>query len=113
MNTSSQPIDASVPISAFPICSNGAVVPAEIDRLGLASHFPAVVELTRELFGDEFEVSVDSDPEIANWSQVVFSVRSSDSMAALLERNTQWHRRLPHATTEAQGAFCLSIDAQS
>ena len=80
------------------------------DELGLSRHFLAVVELTRKLFGSDFEIRVEQDPEIADWSQVVFSVRAYGSTDELLEWNTQWHRRLPHSTTEASGAFCLSLD---
>lgn len=85
---------------------------AEVARLGLGDHFQLVVQLTRNLFGEDFEISVEQDPEIGNWCDVVFTVQTSGTMEEILEKNTTWHRRLPHATTDAHGAFCLSIDAR-
>ena len=97
------PIPPVVPAEVF----------AEVARLGLGEHFPLVVQLTRDLFGEDFEISVEQDPEIVNWFDVVFTVRTSGTMDEILDKNTLWHRRLPHATTDAGGAFCLSIDAHS
>ena len=68
------------------------------------------MQLTRDLFGEDFEISVEQDPEIGNWFDVVFTVRTSGTMDEIMEKNTLWHCGLPHATTDAGGAFCLSID---
>jgi hypothetical protein len=89
-----------------------AEVCAEVARLGLGEHFPLVVRLTRDLFGEDFEISIERDPEIRSWFDVVFSVQADVTMDEILEKNTLWHRQLPHATTDAGGAFCLSIDAR-
>ena len=85
---------------------------AEAARLGLGEHFPLVVQLTRDLFGEDFVISVEQDPEIGDWFDVVFTVQTHGTMDEILEKNTLWHRRLPHATTDARGAFCLSIDTR-
>jgi len=90
-----------------------AEVTAAVARLGLANTFPQVIELTRELFGSEFRVSVEEDPEIASWFDVVFTVHARDDIDEILEKNTCWHRRLPHETAGAGAAFCLSIEAPS
>jgi hypothetical protein len=45
-----------------------------------------------------------------SWYDVVFTVQASGTTDEVLEKNTLWHRRLPHDTTDAQGAFCLSVD---
>jgi hypothetical protein len=114
MSISSRSLDASALILATPIQSAvPAEIFAEVARLGLGEHFPLVVQLTRELFGEDFGISVEQDPEIGNWFDVVFTVRTGGTMDEILEKNTLWHRRLPHATTGAGGAFCLSIDARS
>ncbi len=84
-----------------------------VRRLGLGEHFPPVVQLTRDLFGEDFVISVEQDPEIGDWFDVVFTVQTHGTMDEILEKNTLWHRRLPHATTGAGAAFCLSIDAGS
>jgi hypothetical protein len=90
----------------------GRDTPAElfesVARLGLSRQFPEVVDLTRELFG-ACTVTVEPDPEIPNWSDVVFTVEFRGTRREILEKNTQWHRRIPHDTTEANGAFCLLI----
>jgi hypothetical protein len=106
------------PASHLPLVSAGAAEPpipeevmAAVARLGLAEVFPQVVELTRELFGGAFKVSVEEDPEISNWSDVVLTVHAQSSVDEILEKNTLWHRRLPHETAEARAAFCLSIEA--
>ena len=91
--------------SHLPLVSAGAAEPpipeevmAAVARLGLAEVFPRVVELTRELFGSAFKVSVEEDPEIPNWSDVVLTVHAESGVAEILEKNTLWHRRLPHET---------------
>jgi hypothetical protein len=113
MSISSTSIDASEFVSATPIPRSVCLeVVAEVLRLGLGEHFPAVLELTRELFGEDFAISTEPDPEIADWSDVVFTVQTRGTLDEILEKNTQWHRRLPHATVGAGGAFCLSIDAK-
>jgi len=114
MSISSRSLDASASLPTIPIPSPPrAEIIAEVARLGLGDHFPHVVELTRNLFGEDFEISIEQDPEISNWFDVVFTVRTSGTMEEILEKNTLWHRRLLHATTGAGGAFCLSIDARS
>ena len=101
----------SLPPTAIPISSSvSAEVFAEVARLGLGEQFPLVLQLTRDLFGEDFGISVEQDPEIGYWFDVVFTVQTSGTMDEILEKNTLWHRRLPHATTDASGAFCLSID---
>jgi hypothetical protein len=114
MSISSRSFDASGPLAAVPVPSDVlAELNTEVARLGLAEYFPLVVQLTRDLFGEDFEISVEQDPEIGNWFDVVFTVRTGGTMNEVLEKNTLWHRRLPHSTTEARGAFCLSIDERS
>jgi hypothetical protein len=81
-----------------------------VARLGLARQFPKAMELTRELFGC-FAITVEPDPEIPNWSQVVFTVEYRGTRREILEKNTEWHRRIPHDTTDASGAFCLIIQS--
>ena len=116
MSTSFQPLTASVVSAAVAPPAPDPSVPAEayaqVVRLGLGEQFLLAAQLTRELFGDSFSVSIEPDPEIGNWCDVVFSVLAMGNMEDLLARNTQWHRRLPHTTT-AGGAFCLSIDEQA
>jgi hypothetical protein len=103
-------------LSLVPAVAEPAIpeeVTAAVARLGLADAFPRVIELTRELFGPTFRVSVEEDPEIASWFDVVFTVHTQDDVDAILEKNTRWHRRLPHETAGAGAAFCLSIEASS
>ncbi len=115
MSVTSNALDSSNPLTAMPLAMAAVDVSAEVlaeaRRLGLAEQLPLVVQLTRELFGD-LSIGVERDAEIDHWSDLVFSVRATGSMEEILDLNTQWHRRLPHATTEARGAFCLSIDEQ-
>jgi len=114
MNISTRSLDTSGPLLAVPIPSTvSADIFAEVARLGLGDHFPFVVQLTRDLFGEDFEISVEQDPEIGNWFDVVFTVQTRGTMDEILDKNTLWHRRLPHATTDAGGAFCLSIAERS
>jgi len=111
MSISPGSLDASGLTSVLPIPS--AVAPevfAEVARLRLAEHFPLVTQLTRDLFGEDFRITIEQDPEIGNWFDVVFSVQADGTMDEILEKNTLWHRGLPHATAGAGGAFCLSID---
>ena len=82
-------------------------------RMGVLGQLPQVVELTGELFGDSFEVHAEEDPEIANWTYLVFTVRVPGTVEDALRRNAAWCRRLPHDAREIPGAFCLSIDFQS
>ncbi len=105
MSISSRALDASNPLSAEMF--------AVVARVGLGEQFPLVLQLTRELFGEDFEINVEQDPEIGNWFDVVFTVQTSGTMEEVLESNTRWHRRVPHTTTDATGAFCLSIDAST
>jgi hypothetical protein len=105
-----EPLDTAVAAPAGSVPSRDAEISREIleevARLGLAEHFPAVVALTRGLFG-EFEVQVEEDPEIANWYDVVFRVRVGGTIDEILDKDQHWHRRIPHDTTAAAGAFCL------
>ena len=114
MSISSRSLDTSGSVPEISIPSAmWAEIFAEVARLGLGEHFPLAVQLTRSLFGEDFEISVEQDPEIGNWFDVVFTVHTGGTMEEVLEKYTLWHRRLPHATTDAGGAFCLSIDARS
>ena len=113
MSTASHPFQSMIPASDLPLVHHAPAITAEIleeaSRLRLGEQFPLVVELTRELFGDDFDITVEPDAEIADWSDIVFSVHTVGSMEKILDLNTQWARRVP-PTTEARGAFCLSID---
>ena len=109
--SSKSPGTFSLPLVAIPISSSvSEEIFTEVARLGLGEQFPLVLQLTRDLFGEDFGISVEQDPEIGYWFDVVFTVQTSGTMDEILEKNTLWHRRLPHATTDAGGAFCLSID---
>jgi hypothetical protein len=113
MSTVSHPFQSFDPASDFQLVHQAPAIPVgvfeEASKLGLGAQFPVVVELTRELFGDNFEITIEQDAEVSGWSDIVFSVQSAGSTEEILSLNTQWARRLP-STTEARGAFCLSID---
>ncbi len=75
MGISSRPLDTSNLVPTMPIPSPvPAEILAETARLGLGEHFPLVVQLTRDLFGEDFVISVEQDPEIGDWFDVVFTV---------------------------------------
>jgi hypothetical protein len=114
---STRSADSATPVSvvatphAPPVVSREVL--AAVTRLGLAEQFPQVVELTRELFGTAFHISVEPDPEIANWTQVTITVTVRGTLDEVLDKDSQWHQRLPHDTAEADGAFCLSLDIET
>lgn len=75
-------------------------------QLGVLEHLPRVAALTRELFGDSFDIRVMEDPEIRDWTHIVFDVRASGSLAEVQKKDEEWHHRLPSAKS------CLLLDLQ-
>lgn len=81
-------------------------------RLGVSEYLPRVLEFTRELFGVSPDVCVEEDPEIPNYTYVVFNIKVRGALEEILDKDKQWHQRLPDTAADVSGAFCLSIDVQ-
>ena len=81
-------------------------------RLGVARQLREVLTLTRDLFGEVHDVRAEDDPEILADTHIVFTVKAKGSLNEILQKNDEWHGRLPDLATELSGVFCLSIDVQ-
>jgi hypothetical protein len=106
MSISSESLDISGLVPAVPLSGVSAEVVAEVARLGLGEQFPAVIALTRELFGD-FTIDISEDPEIYNCVYVSFEVIIHGTVEDCVQRTAEWHRRLPRLPSQTPGSFCL------
>jgi hypothetical protein len=113
MSTSSQSFEVEIPQAAVAMQPHASVVPAEVyaevARLGIGEQLPAVIGLTREVFGD-FAIDISDDAEIPNCSYVTFRVRSDEPLEEAFAKESEWIRRLPRCPTQAPGSFCISVD---
>jgi hypothetical protein len=102
MSTSSQPYDTTIPHAAVPAQSpDPAASPevyAEVARLGLGADFPAVIALTRELFGD-FTIDISVDPEIANCRVKKREPRCKRCASGAIVPTTNWRRQRTSAVS--------------
>ena len=84
-----RPLEASTFVPTMPIPSS----PWREDfgrtsAVGLGEHLPLLVQLTGDLFGEDFVISVEQDPDICDRFDVVFTVYRGGTMDDILRNNT-------------------------
>ena len=95
------------------IDNSGSISPEALrlaeDR-GVVRELAQLGEMTQELFPGNCAVDVHHDPEIPNYSLIVFNVVGTGSVEDVARRNSLWHARLVEIGPNRPGVFCLSID---
>lgn len=60
------------------------------ERLGVSQHLPEMLEITREVFGDEFAIRVLDDPEIEDFTHIVVETTVRGTAEQLLKQERAW-----------------------
>lgn len=70
---------------------------------------PDVMRMTQEFFPGESCVKLESDPEFPEDTYLVVDVRASGTAEEIVNRRSQWHKRLRQISPECFGNVRLSI----
>ena len=79
---------------------------------GIESEFRLVVECTRQIFGDDIQVVVEEDPEIAGDIHIIFEVKAYGTVDEVLRKESEWHRQCYDLVGSAAFFFRLLVDIQ-
>jgi len=70
----------------------------------------AVLEMTKDLFGENVSVKEEADPEIPGERYVVLDVVLRGDVREIVALDQEWHRRLLGTVAENPQGFRLSIE---
>lgn len=69
-----------------------------------------VAALSAEVFSEEMNIEVRSDPEISGELHFTFDVVGTGSVDELVAKSNEWHVRLRRSVGDHAELFCLSVD---
>jgi hypothetical protein len=86
-------------------------VPDEVlhtaERLGVVEYLPQVLEISREVFGDEFTLRVLEDPELEDWTHIAVAAAVEGTAEALLDKEDAWFDAMSRRIGKPYSAFTL------
>lgn len=80
---------------------------------GTDAELQAMLDKTRELFGENVEVVLEEDPELPNDVHVVFNVKTHGDVDQVLAKEDDWHARCIRHSGKARMLFRLKVDILS
>lgn len=110
-----QTAESIAPAVALPVPMSDVVPVGVLEtaaRLGVLQHLPAVIQITREVYGRFSEVSVSVDPEIPDDTHIVFRVPVNCSIDEALDMDEEWGRRVLEIIPRSPQVYLPSLDFQ-
>jgi hypothetical protein len=97
------------------VLESGSITPEAMqlaEQRGVVRELFQIGVVTEELFPGNFLVEVHHDPEIPNYSVIVFNVVARGTVEDVVRRDNLWVERLIDIAPGRPSLFCLSLDIQ-
>ena len=98
---------------AIPPLSSDFISPEVLEtaaRQGVLQHMPAVIDLTRAVFGTFSRVRVLDDPEFVGDVHIIFHVPARGEIEEELNREEEWGRRLMQIIPHSPQVYLVFVD---
>lgn len=88
------------PTAPIPVAKRRSVAdfPPEVraiaERFRVAHLLPEILDFTEQIFPGPVAVMVEWDPEIPDDPHIVFEVKATGTIAEILDREGEWHRKV-------------------